>query len=185
MKGATTANCRFCQIQVGNRRPAASMDESRASMGLDRSQPRPRISPLLPSSVASPSPTVNRYRRPLRTRTRPRHFDSSPDLDVSRRCEKTVHVPLKTIRDFIDPQGRQHAICNECRRNNERPPASRIAQSPEADENRTRQRIQIPSQSISARQPLQDVTGRHVNRPPPINRPSSNIQARFVPPLMY
>jgi len=158
------ANCRFCQIQVGNRRPAPTMDES---LDLDRSRPRRTTTPLISSPQVSPSSTINRRVRPSRRRTRPRHFDSSPDLDVPRGCEKTLHFPSKTLRDFIDSQVRQHATCNECRQNPQRP----------------RQPIPQLSQSTSARRPLQDVTNQFVNRPLPINRPSLNIQNRSVPPL--
>ena len=153
---------------MGIRRPASPMDESLTSMDLDRSRLRRTTTPLISSPQIFPSPTINhRYVRLSRKRTRPRHFDSSPDLDVPRGCEKTVHFPSRTLRDFIDSQGRQHATCNECRQNPQRP----------------RQPIQQSLQSTSARRPLQDVTNQFVNRPLPINRPSSNIQNRFVAPL--
>ena len=144
------------------------MDESLLSIDLHRLQPRRRISLSPPSPHISPLPSVNPHGRPLRIRTRPRHFDSSPDIDLPQRCDKTVHVPLKMIRDFIDPQGRRHPICNECRRNNQRRPVSPIfPPSSEEDhlENRTHQSTlsSQPSQGIPARQPLQDVTAHHVN----------------------
>jgi hypothetical protein len=157
MKGGATTNCKFCQVQVGNRRPASLMDES-----------------LL--SSPSPLPPINpRLHRPSRIRIRPRHFDSSPDLDVSRRCEKRAHFPLKMVRDFIDPQGKMHAICNECRQNNQRHP---VSPSSEEDENRTHQPI-LPSLDIPARRPLQDVTAHHINRLSSINRSLPDIPRRF------
>ena len=86
------------------------MDESLTSMDLDRSRLRRTTTLLISSPQIFPSPTINhRYVRLSRKRTRPRHFDSSPDLDVPQGCEKTVHFPSKTLRDFIDSQGRQHA----------------------------------------------------------------------------
>lgn len=160
-----TINCTFCRIQVGNRRPAAAIDDSLLSMDVYRSRPHPRIdsSPLPPSN--SPLPSFP-SRRPVRIRRRPRHFDSSPDLDKPRRCENMVHFPSKVRRDFIDSQGRMHPICNECRQNDRRPLALPILSPPsEDDENQPTQgghplslNIQLP-----ARQPLQDVTIRHVN----------------------
>jgi hypothetical protein len=74
-----------------------------------RAQPRPRITP--PSSPTPLSPPVH----PRRVRRRPRHFDSSPDLNLPRRCEKAHHVPLKPAHEFIVDRGRIHPICNECR----------------------------------------------------------------------
>ena len=101
--------CTFCQPQVGNRRtlpvsPARSSFTPRSQ----RAQPRRRITP--PSSPITHSPPA----RPQRNRRRPRHFDSSPDLDAPRRCETGNHIPLKSIRDFMDTAGRLHPACDEC-----------------------------------------------------------------------
>jgi len=104
--------CSFCQPQVGHRRPApVSPTRSSFTPRSRRAQPRPRITP--PSSPVMRSPPA----RPQRNRRRPRHFDSSPDLDVPRRCERRNHIPFKPMRDFMDTAGRLHAVCNECRSN--------------------------------------------------------------------
>jgi len=53
-----------------------------------------------------------------RNRRQPRHFDSSPNLDRSRRCEWACHFldHLETIiRDFIDEDDeRECPACNAC-----------------------------------------------------------------------
>ena len=105
-----TDTCTFCRVNIGSRRPApVSPSHTSFTPRSRRAQPRPRITP--PSSPTLLSPPA----RPRRVRTRPRHFDSSPDLDIPRRCEKANHVPLKAAHDFIDAGGRMHPICNECR----------------------------------------------------------------------
>jgi len=186
----------------------SSLDQTLPSLDLSRSQQRRRISPC-----------VTRPRRPLRIRRRPRHFDSSPDLDLPRRCEGTDHFPSKMVRDFVDPHGRMHAICNECRGNCARARVHSILPlSSEEDENRTPQPVQplthntqlsarppLLTQSLPgrfghfasldivlrvsegtsgrfriplpARQPLQDVTARHVNIDP--SQPNQQLPSRF------
>jgi len=68
-------------------------------------------SPGAPSSPITYSPAAH----PQRNRRRPRHFDSSHDLDAPRRCKARNHIPLKSIRDFMDTVGRLRLACNECR----------------------------------------------------------------------
>ena len=98
-----TDTCTFCRVNIGSRRPApVSPSNTSFTPRSRRAQPRPRITP--PSSPTLLSPPA----RPRRVRTRPRHFDSSPDLDIPRRCEKANHVPLKAAHDFIDAGGRMH-----------------------------------------------------------------------------
>ena len=102
--------CTFCQPQVGSRRTIpVSPIRSSFTPRSRRAQPRPRITP--PSSPITHNPPT----RPQRNRRRPRHFDSSPDLDAPRRCETDSHIPLKSIHDFMDTTGKLHPACNECR----------------------------------------------------------------------
>src|SRR6266516_6388363 len=62
-----------------------------------------------------PSPT--RERRIIRA---PRHYDSSPEMDQPRNCERAArnpNHPITFLRDFFDEiDGRQRPVCNACRR---------------------------------------------------------------------
>ena len=109
--GRVSDVCTFCQNQVGQRRPPPPRTPNRQGLtpSSQHAQSRRRIAP-----PDSPTPS-NPPARPVRTRTRPRHFDSSPDMEAERRCERMRHEPMKKRRDFIDGNGRMHAVCNECR----------------------------------------------------------------------
>jgi hypothetical protein len=105
--------CTFCRPLVSQYAAPVLTPSSQ------RAQPRRRILSPTPrrnttnhyaDEIPSPTPT-----RPQRARTRPRHFDSSPDLDTVYRCEKADHNPPKSRREFIDERGRMHPVCNECR----------------------------------------------------------------------
>lgn len=59
---------------------------------------------------------------PRRATRRPRHHDSSPEMDQPMRCEREARFPdheITVLRDFIDENGRRRAICNYCRTRNQ------------------------------------------------------------------
>lgn len=62
--------------------------------------------------------------RPRRVIRRPRHYDSSPEMDQPVRCSREPRVPdheITVLRDFIDENGRRRVMCNYCRRRNQLP----------------------------------------------------------------
>jgi len=62
--------------------------------------------------------------RPRHVTRRPRHYDSSPEMDQPHRCERAGRVPdheITVLRDFIDENGRQRAVHNYCRRRDQLP----------------------------------------------------------------
>ena len=56
---------------------------------------------------------------------RTRHYDSFPEMDQPRNCERATRDPNHPptyLRDFIDEiDGRQRAVCNACRRQLQEP----------------------------------------------------------------
>jgi len=116
MLGVRTNICTFCQPVVSQHASPVLTPSSQ------RARPRPRILSPTPrrNTINRPhvqitSPTPVHPQRSAAARAPPRHFNSSPDLDVGYRCEKTEHNPLKPKHDFIDEHGRMHPVCNECR----------------------------------------------------------------------
>jgi hypothetical protein len=81
----------------------ARRQDTRAQGTRNRAQAQAIISP-------------RRSRRAVRP---PRHYDSSPDMDQPRHCDRALrnpNHPRTTLRDFIDEvDGRQRPTCNACR----------------------------------------------------------------------
>ena len=121
MTGQRIDTCRFCQVNVSNPIHRSSPPE------VLRTVSNRRPAPVSPVSSPNYTPRSQRVRsrrriirspRPQRNRAPPRHFDSSPDLDEPRRCERRDHDAERfpTVRrDFIDEHGRIYTICNRCR----------------------------------------------------------------------
>jgi len=109
-----------CQINVNFTNPS-STPAAPQIVNNRRSAPlSPISSPYTPRSqrVRSRRRVILESPRPRRNRVQPRHFDSSPNLDEPRRCERRGHDAemYPTVRrDFIDEYGHSHAICNRCR----------------------------------------------------------------------
>lgn len=122
MQGNMMATCKFCQINIHFTDPF-SPPAAPQTVNLNR-RPAP-ISPVLSPYTPRSRRVRSRHRlipespRPRRVnRIQPRHFDSSPDLDEPRRCERRGHDAemYPTVRRyFINEHGRSHAICNQCR----------------------------------------------------------------------
>ena len=114
------ATCRFCQIEIYSINRSSAPDLPQTVGNRCPAPLSPVSSPYTPRSrrVRSRRRVIESPRRPQRNRIQRRHFDSSPDLDEPRRCERRGHDAemYPTVRrDFIDERGHTHATCNRCR----------------------------------------------------------------------
>src|SRR5579859_2226939 len=120
MQGNMMATCRFCQINIHFTNPSSPPAAPQTVNNRRPAPISPVSSPYTPRSrrVRSHRRLIPESPRPRRNRIQPRHFDSSPDLDEPRRCERRGHNAemYPTVRrDFVDEHGHSHAICNQCR----------------------------------------------------------------------